>query len=135
MEQIIITIWGQLLWPLIRILLLVSLGLLVANFIEALNWTQRLAVLARPLIRFGRLSSITGASFIMAFFSGVSANSMLSEAFDQEKINKRELVLANPLLDFDKLLVIRRRGNLGLVELVELTLQRVGALVVVAELV
>ncbi len=31
----------------------------------------------------------------MAFFSGVSANSMLSEAFEQAKITKRELVLAN----------------------------------------
>ncbi|MFP3984165.1 MAG: hypothetical protein ACLFV2_10805, partial [Desulfurivibrionaceae bacterium] len=52
-------------------------------------------VLARPLIKAGKLSSITGASFTMAFFSGVSANSMLAEAFDQERLAKKELVLAN----------------------------------------
>ncbi|MDH3329332.1 MAG: hypothetical protein OEM01_08875 [Desulfobulbaceae bacterium] len=87
--------WAQLLLPLLRILLLVSLGLVVANFIEFLNWTHRLAVLSRPLIRMGRLSAITGASFSMAFFSGVSANTMLAEAFDKGKLDKRELVLAN----------------------------------------
>jgi hypothetical protein len=88
-------IWIQLVWPLVRILLLVSFGLVVANFIESLNWTHRLALLARPLVRFGRLSHITGASFTMAFFSGVSANTMLSEAFDKGQIDKKELVLAN----------------------------------------
>jgi len=31
----------------------------------------------------------------MAFFSGVSANSMLAEAYDQERIDKKELILAN----------------------------------------
>ncbi len=72
-----------------------SLGLVAANFIEALNWTRRLALLARPLIRLGRLSAITGAGFSMAFFSGVSANTMLAEAFDQGNISKKELVLAN----------------------------------------
>lgn len=96
MEQAILSqIWVQLLWPIIRIVAFVSLGLVVVNFIEALNWTQRLAVLARPLIRLGNLSAITGASFSMAFFSGVSANTMLAEAFDTGRITKKELVLAN----------------------------------------
>ncbi len=85
----------QLIWPLVRILLFVSVGLLVANLIESLNWTNRMAILARPLIRLGKMSSVTGASFSMAFFSGVSANTMLAEAFDQQKIDKKELVLAN----------------------------------------
>lgn len=96
MEQaILLDLWSNLVWPLLRLLFLVSLGLVVANFIESLNWTHRLSSLARPLIRAGRLSSIAGASFTMAFFSGVSANSMLAEAFDQGKLFKRELVLAN----------------------------------------
>jgi len=93
--EILVQIWSQLLWPIIRIIAFVSLGLVVANFIEALNWTRRLALLARPLIRFGNLSAITGASFSMAFVSGVSANTMLAEAFDTGRITKKELVLAN----------------------------------------
>lgn len=94
-EGVLTLLWAQLLWPLLRILFLVALGLVAANFIEALNWSHRLALLARPLIRLGRLSSITGASFAMAFFSGVSANAMLSEAYDQGEIEKKELILAN----------------------------------------
>ncbi len=82
-------------WPLIRIVFFVSLGLVVANLIEALKWTDRLAALARPLIRMGRLSAITGASFSMAFISGVSANSMLAEALDKGQLEKKEMILAN----------------------------------------
>lgn len=89
------TLWHGLGWPLARLLFFVAIGLLVANFIEALNWTQGVAKLAAPLIRVGHLSDTVGASFSMAFFSGVSANTMLSEAYDQEKISKKELALAN----------------------------------------
>jgi hypothetical protein len=88
-------LWHQLGWPLLRLLIFISIGLLVANFIEALNWTGKMAVVARPLTRFGHLSAITGASFSMAFFSGVAANTMLAEAYEKKKISKRELVLAN----------------------------------------
>jgi hypothetical protein len=91
----LLTLWGRLLWPLLRLIASISIGLMIANFIESLNWTRRIAFLARPLIRFGHLSDITGASFSMAVFSGVSANTLLAEAYDQEKIRKAELVLAN----------------------------------------
>jgi len=96
MEQDLITqIWPQVIWPILRITFFITVGLFIANMIESLNWTHRLATLARPLIRIGRLSSITGASFSVAFFSGVSANSMLAEAFDQKKMGVDELIFAN----------------------------------------
>ncbi len=96
MEQSFIAqVWPQLVWPLIRITFFISIGLIIANCIESLNWTNRLATLARPLIKMGRLSPITGASFSVAFFSGVSANSMLAEAYDEKKITQSELILAN----------------------------------------
>jgi len=96
MEQgFVAQIWPQLIWPLIRITFFITIGLIIANCIESLNWTNRLAALARPLIKIGRLSPITGASFSVAFFSGVSANSMLAEAYDTAKITQSELVLAN----------------------------------------
>ena len=88
-------LWQGLFWPLVRLVLLVSLGLTIATLIESLHWTHRVAVAARPLIRLGRLSPVTGASFSMAFFSGVSANTMLAEAYDQRQISRTELVLAN----------------------------------------
>lgn len=88
-------LWPSLIWPLIRLICFISIGLLVANFIESLNWTSKIATLARPLIRLGNLSETAGASFSMALFSGVSANTMLSEAYEKKIILKKELILSN----------------------------------------
>ena len=95
--EILTNIWQGIVFPLGRLLVFVSLGILIGNFIEALNWTHKVARLARPLIRLARLSDDVGASFTAAFFSGVTANSMLAEAHDQGRISKQELVLANLL--------------------------------------
>lgn len=93
--EVIHMLWQGLALPLMKLIFYVSLGLAFANFIESLNWTHKIARISRPLIRLGHLSSDTGASFSMAFFSGVAANSMLAEAFDEKRINKKELVCAN----------------------------------------
>jgi hypothetical protein len=97
MEQpeLLIMLWQGLGWPLLRLVFFISLGLMIGNLIEALNWTHGVARLAAPLVRIAHLSDITGASFSMAFFSGVTANTMLSEAYEQKKITKQELILAN----------------------------------------
>jgi len=89
------TLWHGLGWPLSRLIFFISLGLLVGNLIESLNWTHGIARLASPLIRLGHLSDTAGASFSMAFFSGVAANTMLAEAFAQGRITKQELIFAN----------------------------------------
>ncbi len=88
-------IWQHLGWPLLRLLFFISLGLLFANFIEALQWTRKIAIVAQPLTKFAHLSPLVGASFSMAFFSGVTANTMLSEGFDKQQLTKKELILAN----------------------------------------
>lgn len=88
-------LWSHLVWPLARIFFFVALGLIVASTIESMKWTDSLAALARPLTRLGNLSPIIGASFSMAFISGVSANTMLSEALAAGSLSKKELVLAN----------------------------------------
>ncbi|MBL4901322.1 MAG: hypothetical protein JKY62_01560 [Desulfocapsa sp.] len=93
--DIIPQLWPNLIWPLIRLIFFISIGLIVANLIESLNWTNKISALARPLIRFGNLSETAGASFSMALFSGVSANTMLSEAYEKKTILKKELILAN----------------------------------------
>lgn len=69
MEQTLLSqIWPQIILPILRLTFFISLGLFIASFIESLNWTHRLATLARPLIKLGRLSTVTGASFSVAFF-------------------------------------------------------------------
>ncbi|MGW8160667.1 MAG: hypothetical protein ACWGN1_00315 [Desulfobulbales bacterium] len=88
-------LWHGLGWPLLRLVFFISLGLMIGNLIESLNWTHGVARIASPLVRRAHLSDITGASFSMAFFSSVTANTMLSEAYEQQKISKRELIFAN----------------------------------------
>lgn len=88
-------LWSTLGWPLVRLLASLSLGLLVANLIEALNWTRFMARFAAPLIRVGHMKDVVGASFSMGFFSGMAANTMLAEAYAEKRLTPRELVLAN----------------------------------------
>ena len=87
--------WHSILWPLLKLLAALSVSLLAANLVETLNWTRFLARFARPLIRAGHMQDVTGASFSMAFFSGMAANTMLAEAHQQGRLSDRELVLAN----------------------------------------
>ena len=88
-------LWDKLIWPLCRLLMFISIGLIIANLLESLNWTRRISALARPLIKFGHLSEQVGAAFSMAIVSGVAANTMLSEAYEKEQIDRKELILAN----------------------------------------
>lgn len=88
-------LWDALIWPLAKLTLFISLGLLIGQMIEALNWTRAVAAAVSPLLRLGRLSDTAGASFSLAFFSGVSANSLLAEAYDQGRISRRELIMSN----------------------------------------
>ncbi|MBC8207623.1 MAG: hypothetical protein H8E79_00430 [Desulfobulbaceae bacterium] len=95
MTEIFTTLFQDLIWPLTRLMILISFSLMAANFIESLNWTRRIALLAKPIIRLSNLSSTTGASFSLAIFSGIAANTLLAEAYDDKRISKQELVLAN----------------------------------------
>ncbi len=96
MEQVLLTqLWPQIILPIVRLAFFITLGLFIANFIESLNWTHRLDIFVRPLLKMGRLSSVTGASFSIAFISGVSSNAMLAEAYDKGQMGKTELYLAN----------------------------------------
>ncbi|WP_027178357.1 membrane protein [Maridesulfovibrio bastinii] len=88
-------IWHGLGYPLVRLIFFISLGLLVGNIVEGLRWTRAMGRLAKPLVKAGRLKDISGASFALAFFSGIAANSMLSEAYENGRINDRELIVSN----------------------------------------
>lgn len=89
------TVVSRLLWPLVRLLFFIALGLFVGQIIEASGWTKTLASAARPFFRFGNLGDRCGASFITAFVSGVTANAMLLDFYKDEKISKKQLFLSN----------------------------------------
>jgi hypothetical protein len=86
---------SRLLWPLTRLMLFITIGLLVGQIIEVSGWIKPMAVLARPLFRFGHLGDHCSAAFTTAFFSGVSANAMLLDFFTEGYITRRQLFLSN----------------------------------------
>ena len=88
-------LWNGLAWPLVRLMFFIGVGLFVGILIETLNWTRYMAVLAAPIARLGRLKDISAASFSMAFFSGLTANTMLSEAYERGDLSDRELIFSN----------------------------------------
>ena len=86
---------SRLFWPLSRLMLFITIGLLVGQIIEVSGWIKHMAVLARPLFRFGHLGDHCSAAFTTAFFSGVSANAMLLDFFKEGNISRRQLFLSN----------------------------------------
>ncbi len=90
----------RLLWPLLRLVALIGLGLVAGQIIEASGWTRHLAAAFRPAFRFGRLGDHCGAAFTTAFFSGTAANAMLLEFYRQGRICRRQLFLVNLLNQF-----------------------------------
>ena len=91
----LLELWGGLILPLSRLMVFISIGLLAANLIESLNWTNKIAAISRPLVRLGNLSERVGTAFSMALISGVAANTMLAESYEKGFIDKKELILAN----------------------------------------
>lgn len=76
------------------------LGLILAELIVVYDAAERIAFVARPITRFSHLSDATGASFMMAFFSAASANSMLAGYYHDGVIEKRELFVASLVNSF-----------------------------------
>ncbi|MCG8533322.1 MAG: hypothetical protein MI749_22075 [Desulfovibrionales bacterium] len=90
-------LWSGLLQPLLRLLLSLSIGLILGNLIEALQWGRFLARISSPLVRMAHLQDVSGAAFTMAFFSSITANTYLAEQYAQGKIARRELYFSNLL--------------------------------------
>lgn len=90
-----IQIVSRLLWPLIRLMVFITLGLFIGQIIEAAGWIKTMAVVARPLFRFGRLGNHCSAAFTAAFFSGVTANAMLLDFWKEGHITRSQLFLSN----------------------------------------
>ena len=89
------TVLLKLLWPLFRLMMFITIGLLIGQIIEATGWTKTLAVLARPMFRFGNLGNQCSAAFTTAFFSGITANALLLDFLREGKITRRQLYLSN----------------------------------------
>lgn len=87
-------VWNRVIWPLLRLSFFISIGLFAALLVEGAGWTNRLALLARPFMRWGHLSDHMGSAFTTSFFSGTSSLAMLSGFHRQGIMGRREVTLA-----------------------------------------
>lgn len=89
------TLWSSLGWPLLRLVAGMSVGILIANALEALAWERPLARLAAPLVRLSHMGEASGSAFVTSFFSAHSSSAILSAAYAEGRIGRRELMLSN----------------------------------------
>ncbi len=90
-----ITAFKRLFIPLGRLMAFITLGLVLGQYLELSGLTKKLSILARPLFRFGKLGDRCGSAFTTAFISGVAANGMLLEFYQDNKISKKQVYLTN----------------------------------------
>ncbi len=74
---------------------MMTFGLFMATLIESIRWTRHIAKIASPLARAAHLRPVSAASFAIAFFSTMTANSLLADSFHRGELTRRELVFAN----------------------------------------
>ena len=86
--------------PLFRLLMFIFIGLLAGQLIESFGWTKQVAVLAGPIFDFSNLGNRCSAAFTAAFISGVTANAMLLDFYEDKKISKLQLFLSNYINQF-----------------------------------
>ena len=103
--QVDTNIWSALAWPLLKLLAGLSLGIFLANLLEALKWTTFLSYFSRPLARVAHLGQAASSAFTLAFLSPTQANAILAENYKQGKLNRQELILANLFNSFPAYLV------------------------------
>ncbi len=90
-------LFNRIVVPLVRLFAIISVTLTLSAILEGMGWSKAIARYARPIMRLGGFSDYVGLAFTTAFLSGVAANTMLLNAYEENRITQRELLLANLL--------------------------------------
>jgi hypothetical protein len=93
-------LWTRLIKPLMNLMVLIGIGLILAQVLEAKGWTRKLGIFAAPMFNFANLGPKCSAAFSTAFFSGVAANAMLVDFYKEGKISKKQVYLTNFINQF-----------------------------------
>jgi hypothetical protein len=88
-------LFSGLLWPLLRLIFFITMGLALGQLIEAAGWVRHLGKLAGPLFQFACLGQRCSASFATAIVSGTAANAMLMALYEERQIERRQLIFSN----------------------------------------
>lgn len=90
----------RLLKPLLSACLAIGVGLALGLLLENAGLTARIGRLAAPLLKFGHLREPSALAFTTAFFSAISASTILMTAHQDEVISRRELTVSALILTF-----------------------------------
>jgi hypothetical protein len=93
-------LYVRLVRPLARLSLAIGAGLLLGIFIENANLSTRLGRVFSPFLRFGHLKEPSALALTTAFFSAVSASTILMNSYKDGFISRRELVISALILTF-----------------------------------
>jgi hypothetical protein len=94
------SLYTRLLKPILRLTVAVGAGLLLGIFIENAGLAGRIGRVFAPLLRFGHLKEPSALAFTTAFFSAISASTILMNAYQDKAIARRELVISALILTF-----------------------------------
>lgn len=83
----------KLLYPLMRLIIFLGIGLLIGQILESTGWTVKIARWVRPVTKWSNLKDESAASFVTSFVSGIAANTMLVTFHQEGKIARNELIL------------------------------------------
>lgn len=93
----IVFLTKRLVFPILRLLILVSFTLAVSAFFEAKGWSERVGMVFMSITRLGNFKGEIAVAFATAFFSGVAANTMLLNAYKEKRLSRKEMFLSNLL--------------------------------------
>lgn len=80
-------------------------GVILAELIVALKFVDKIAFITKPITNFAHLSDECGTSFIAAFVSPASANTMLASFYNDGLIEKKELFIAAMMNSFPSIVM------------------------------
>lgn len=84
----------RVLWGVFRLLIVVGAGCFIGSVFEYRNWMSGASFLVRPLMKWGRLPSVSGGAFLTALASNNAANSIIAGAYADGKITRKEMILS-----------------------------------------
>ncbi|MDI6730625.1 MAG: hypothetical protein QMD06_03690 [Candidatus Altarchaeum sp.] len=83
----------------------IILGVVLAELIIAMKFVNKIVWITKPITRFAHLQKECGVTFLTAFASPVTSNSMLMEFYNKEIIDKKELFISSLLNSFPVILM------------------------------
>ncbi len=102
---------------LIKLWLMGYVATFIGGIFEFRSWMKYIAYIAKPFIRYGRFSEVSGASFLTSFISNKAANSLIISSYNDGRMSRREMFLCAACNSYGALLSHSLRIMFGFIGL------------------